>query len=53
MDKYGKEIKVGAYGSSVGIYRNDGLEFQLRWIGIFSTATDCSGSFDWSGSITN
>jgi len=47
--KEGMEVKVGRTGTVVGVYRNDtGSTFGLRWIGIFSTATDCSEPFDWS-----
>jgi hypothetical protein len=52
-DKNGKEIKIGAYGSSVGVYRNDGIALSFRWLAVFSTKTDCSGSFDWSSSRTD
>jgi hypothetical protein len=54
-DKNGKEIKIGAYGSSVGVYRTDGIGIALsfRWLAVFTTKTDCSGSFDWSSSRAN
>jgi hypothetical protein len=50
FDRYGKEIKVGAYGKSVGVYRSNGGDFSFRWIAVFTTASNCSGPFDWSGS---
>jgi hypothetical protein len=53
FDRKGKEIKVGAYGKSVGVYRPSGGYFSFRWIAVFSTASDCSGAFDWSGSRAN
>ena len=52
-DKYGKEIKIGAYGNSVGVYRTDGLRLSFRWLAVFTTKTNCSGSFDWSSSRTD
>lgn len=49
--KEGKEVKVGRMGTVVGVYRSDAAPtFGLRWIGIFSTATDFSDPFDWSTS---
>jgi enolase len=49
VDKYGKEIKVGAYGRSVGVASYNQI-LSFRWIAVFTTKTDCSGPFDWSGS---
>ncbi len=34
----------------MGVYRNDGEILSFRWIAVFSTASNCSGPFDWSGS---
>ena len=34
----------------MALYRYDGFRFTIRWFAVFSTATDCSGAFDWSGS---
>ena len=41
-------MKVGAFGQSVALYRYG--ELMLRMILVFSTASDCSGVLDWSGS---
>jgi hypothetical protein len=47
----GKEIKIGKLARSVAVYREDGnAYFTVHWIGVFSTKSDCSASFDWSGS---
>ena len=40
-------------GKSLGIYRNDGGNLAFRWIAVFTTASDCSGPFDWSSSRSN
>ncbi len=53
FDRVGKEIKIGAMGQSLGIYRNDGARLSFRWIAVFSTASNCSGPFDWSSSRTD
>ncbi len=47
FDRYGKEIRVGAYGKSVGIYRQDGNYLSFKWIAVFTTKTNCNGPFDW------
>ena len=42
---------MGAYATSVGLYRSNWLTattFSMRWIGIFTTATDCAGNFVWT-----
>ena len=49
----GNEIKIGAMGQSLGIYRSDGVYFSFRWIAVFTTASNCSGPFDWSSSRTD
>ena len=49
LEEQGKEIIVKAFGDTVGLYRYTS-PFQLRAIFIFSTASDCQGSFDWTGS---
>ncbi len=49
----GKEIKIGAMGQSLGVYRNDGTKLAFRWIAVFTTASDCSSPFDWSSSRTD
>jgi len=42
---------IKAWGSNLAVIRNDGLTFSLRWIGVISTAVDCSEApFDWSAS---
>ena len=51
FDRAGKEIKVAAYATSVGLYRSNWLTstaFSMRWLGIFTTATDCTGAFVWT-----
>jgi hypothetical protein len=39
-------------GQSLGIYRNEAVYAKLlfKWIGVYTTASDCSGPFDWSES---
>ena len=46
---YGKEIVVKKAGTVVGIYRTTGI-LEFKWVGVFTTATDCSALFDWTGS---
>ena len=53
FDRVGREIKIGAMGQSLGIYRNDGVYLSFRWIAVFTTASNCSGPFDWSSSRTD
>jgi hypothetical protein len=36
--------------TSVGVYRYDNNRMSFRWIAVFTTASNCSGAFDWSGS---
>jgi len=49
--KHGKEVLIMESGSVIAVIRTDGQPLGLRWIGVISTADDCSsGSFDWSGS---
>jgi hypothetical protein len=50
FDRYGKEILIMEYGSVIAVVKTDGQPLALRWIGVFSTATDCSEPFDWSAS---
>jgi hypothetical protein len=50
IDKLGKEIPVGLFTTSFRIERSDGLPLGFFWVGIFSTLSECSGTFDWSGS---
>jgi hypothetical protein len=52
-DSIGKEIQVKALGKSVGVFRTDNVKFSLRWIAIFTTASDCSKPFDWLGGISS
>jgi hypothetical protein len=47
-DDYGKEVPVWLTISKIRIERLDGIGLQFFMVGIFSTATDCSGAFDWS-----
>jgi hypothetical protein len=49
-DKFGKNVIVMDYGSVVAVIRTDGVQLALHYVGIFSTATDCTDAFDWSGS---
>lgn len=53
IDKYGKEIKVNAYGKSVAVYRSDNTKLSFRWIAVFTTKTNCTGSFSWTGTSNN
>ena len=46
---YGKEMVVKLAGTVVGIYRTTGV-LEFKWVGVFTTTTDCSALFDWSGS---
>jgi hypothetical protein len=41
---------IGSSTTSIRIERDDGKDLRLFWVGIFSTQTDCSGSFNWSES---
>ena len=52
FDRAGKEIKVGKLAQVVGLVRDDGVNFALTGIFIFSTATDCTGAFDWATAST-
>ncbi len=37
----------------MGIYNILGAALSFRWIAIFSTASDCSGPIDWTGTRTD
>lgn len=54
---YDYEIQVGVKARSVGVYAlNDewgGKSLMFKWFAVFTTASDCSGSFDWSNSRTD
>jgi hypothetical protein len=47
-DLGGKEMIIAGFGSVLGIVRTDG-PLAFRWIGVYSTATDCTGELTWVG----
>jgi hypothetical protein len=40
---------IAGFGSVLGIVRNDGVSLAFRWIGVYTTATDCTGELTWAG----
>lgn len=48
-DRGGKEMIIAGFGSVLGIIRTDGNPLAFRWIGVYSTATDCTGELTWAG----
>jgi hypothetical protein len=46
----GKEVKIGAMGKTLGIYRKepDYALLLFKYVLIFTTDTDCTGPFIWT-----
>lgn len=54
LAEYGVSFKVAYAGKSVGIIRKDtSTRLSFSWIGIFTTATNCTGTFAWTDSRTD
>jgi hypothetical protein len=52
--QYGVSFKVAYAGKSVGIIRKENnKKLSFSWIGIFTTATNCTGTFAWTDSRTD